>query len=455
VSLETLHYLGVQHGVFATTTRQDLDGLLGAAAATPSTVPLVVHFPAGLTDRAGELQAAERLLPAYLSAGGYPVFVLGEAGLLGAVRRRLSDIFDERVLQRLIERVAQLAVARLDPATASRLPRVQSELRSGGEPFAALTVATGPAPLDDAEREALARELAADKELRGEARAIVNWAERRAGGAHPSYDRRRATLMSRAVLEDAILEAHAAEATGGEPTGWLARRATAALEGVLARFASDSDHGLYPTVVEELLRALYQDQAGGLAWANRKKDSADAFGGDPDRHPGTAFVEGLRMLHADAPRRRIVLVAHGAGAIDVCNLLGRADGLPATATFELVLLAPACDLASLDGVLDERVDGLRVFMLSDELERADRLLGARYPRSLLYFVSGVLEDQPDARIAGMERFQAPVDRVRTPTDADTPPGMRSAATRHADFELDAATLESLAHVVTHGLAPRQ
>jgi hypothetical protein len=450
VPLETLHHLGIQNGVFATTTRQDLDALLGAAASTPSTMPLVVHFPAGLTDRADELHAAERLLPAYLAAGGYPVFVLGEAGLLGTVRRRLSDIFDERVFQRLVERVAQLAVARLDPA-AARLPRMQSELRSGGEPFAELAVATGPAPLDDAERDALARELADDDEVRGEARAIVRWARRRAGGAPPSYDRRRATLMSRAVLEDAILEDQAVQAAGGEPTGWLARRAAAALEGVLSRFASDRDHGLYPTVVEELLRELYRDQAGGLAWANRKKDSADAFGGDPDRHAGTAFLEGLRMLHADAPRRRIVLVGHGAGAIDVCNLLRHAVGLPDTATFELVLLAPACDVASLDAVLDERVDGVRVFVLSDERERADHLLDDRYPRSLLYLVSGVLEDQADAPIAGMDRFPAALERVRAPTDSVTPPGMRSEATRHADFGLDAATQESLAHVVTHGL----
>lgn len=464
MSLETLHYLGLHHGVFGSTTRQDLDALLAAAAAAPPTVPLVVHFPGGLAEPERELAAAERLLPVYRAAGAYPVFVFREAGLLGAMRRTLTEILDERVLQRLIERVTQLAVARLNPAAAPS-PRVQSELHTPGEPFAELAVPAEPAPYGADDRDELARELAADDELRDEARAIVNWAQLRAGSANAGYDRRRATLMSRPVLEDALLEASAARTAGGEGLGWLALRAMDALDGVLTRFAAGRDHGLYPTVVEELLRALYRDQAGALEWANRKKDGADAFGGDPDRHAGTALLEGLRMLHADAPTRRIVLVGHSAGAIDVCHLLRSAAALPGSATFEVVLLAPACDFALLDGALDERVDGVRIFMLGDALERADRLLGTRYPRSLLYFASGVLEDEPDAPIAGMERFHRvpegeavrallatpPNAAIVAPTDADAPDGLRCEATRHLDLETDPATLHSVAHAITHGL----
>lgn len=452
VSLETLHYLGLHHGVFGSTTRRDLDALLAAAAAAPPTAPLVVHFPGGLAEPERELAAAERLLPVYRAAGAYPVFVFREAGLLGAMRRTLTEILDERVLQRLIERVTQLAVARLNPAAAPA-PRVQSELHTPGEPFAELAIPTAPAPVGD--HDELARELAADDELRDEARAIVNWAQLRAGSANSGYDRRRATLMSRPVLEDALLEASAARATGGEGLGWLALRAVDALDSVLTRFGAGRDHGLYPTVVEELLRALYRDQAGALAWADRKKDGADAFGGDPDRHAGTALLEGLRMLHADAPTRRIVLVGHSAGAIDVCHLLRSAAALPGSATFEVVLLAPACDFALLEDALDERVDGLRVFMLGDALERADRLLGARYPRSLLYFASGVLEDEADAPIAGMERFHRFPEgaAVVAPTDPDAPAGLRSEATRHADLETDPATVESVAHAITHGPGP--
>src|SRR3712207_8891098 len=47
--------------------------------------------------------------------------------------------------------------------------------------------------------------------------------------------------------------------------------------------------------------------------------------------------------------------------------------------------------------------------MSDELEKADAVAGAVYPRSLLYLVSGVLEAAktgtvPDAPILGMQRF---------------------------------------------------
>ena len=42
--------------------------------------------------------------------------------------------------------------------------------------------------------------------------------------------------------------------------------------------------------------------------------------------------------------------------------------------------------------------------MTDELEQADRLIPVIYPHSLLYFVSGVLEDEADKPLLGMERY---------------------------------------------------
>ena len=48
--------------------------------------------------------------------------------------------------------------------------------------------------------------------------------------------------------------------------------------------------------------------------------------------------------------------------------------------------------------------------MSDDLERRDAIAGVAYPASLLYFVSGVLEQGTDVPLAGMERFyRAPYD----------------------------------------------
>jgi len=51
-----------------------------------------------------------------------------------------------------------------------------------------------------------------------------------------------------------------------------------------------------------------------------------------------------------------------------------------------------------------RISGLRIFGMGDELERKDAILSSVYPASLLYFVSGVLEDDRDMPLLGMERF---------------------------------------------------
>jgi hypothetical protein len=54
-----------------------------------------------------------------------------------------------------------------------------------------------------------------------------------------------------------------------------------------------------------------------------------------------------------------------------------------------------------------RIAGLRIFGMGDELERKDAILSAVYPASLLYFVSGVLEDDRDMPLLGMERYYGP------------------------------------------------
>src|SRR5205814_1170173 len=74
----------------------------------------------------------------------------------------------------------------------------------------------------------------------------------------------------------------------------------------------------------------------------------------------------------------------------------------------VILIAPACDFGLLAKTLQiagDRVDGLRVFGMSDDRERRDAIAPV-YPSSLLYFVSGVIEEQDDCPLAGMSRYYA-------------------------------------------------
>ena len=109
-----------------------------------------------------------------------------------------------------------------------------------------------------------------------------------------------------------------------------------------------------------------------------------------------------------------------------------------------------------------------MFTMGDGYEKKDHLLGQLYPRSLLYFISGVLEKDPDVPILGMQRFlsgtrpfDAPAlkqiddflesagsDRlVLSVTPAGVPVGLRSGSRRHVDFDDDLPTLESLKEMI--------
>ena len=51
-----------------------------------------------------------------------------------------------------------------------------------------------------------------------------------------------------------------------------------------------------------------------------------------------------------------------------------------------------------------RFDALRVYTMSDAYEAKDRLASVAYPRSLLYFISGVLEGEPGTPLLGLQRY---------------------------------------------------
>lgn len=112
-----------------------------------------------------------------------------------------------------------------------------------------------------------------------------------------------------------------------------------------------------------------------------------------------------------------------------------------------------------------------MFAMKDELEQNDHLVSVIYPRSLLYFVSGVVEGDVDAPIVGMQRFindekvfseaEFPeVDRVRdflaengrraVWSVATQQTGMKSSSKSHGDFDNDPDTVTSVAAILAQG-----
>lgn len=115
------------------------------------------------------------------------------------------------------------------------------------------------------------------------------------------------------------------------------------------------------------------------------------------------------MCNAGLPLR-VVLIGHSMGAIHALRFAlswrkAAAHGtLAANLKFDVILLGPAVGFDEAMAAVDSGAIGnFRVFGLSDEYERRDAI--ARwYGRSLLYFVSGVLEPYADFPLVGMQRF---------------------------------------------------
>ena len=250
---------------------------------------------------------------------------------------------------------------------------------------------------------------------------------------------------------------------------------------VLKRLAEGRDHGVYCTIVEEVLRALYLAKCGAVAWGFMKSDTADHFAKD---RPGDLLVSRLFGLAQSGKPVRVLFVGHSAGAVFAHYFARAAVRPPPGLTLDYALLAPASriDLAA-DLLVDKPsgLDRLRAFTMGDAREIKDDLdhtpFGKIYPRSLLYLISGVLEETPrgrsyaDAPILGLERHlerdtglsaserkaRAKIKKVfadeiiYAPTDQG--PGRQCDTHTHGTIDHDTATLASLISLARDGYKP--
>ncbi|MFC8128934.1 hypothetical protein [Streptomyces sp. NPDC057302] len=481
-----------QGGRLASTTTADIDRLVAGLKDRPR---VVLHFHGGLIDDTLGFATAERLAPVYEAAGADPVFFVWSSGLLETLRGNLPQILNESVFRTLLNRVTRYATGTVfrEPGqralgvAATPTPRaVAAELaqvRTGQEPYARLSAPRDVPPLSDAEQKQIAAELSADTELAERTREIVNSVVP-PGQVHPTEPAAAARdiiggrAAAATLMSPDVVAALAARARTGEralvSTALVVRKTVRVVAAVVGRFRERNDHGLYPTVVEEILREFYLANVGAAIWDAMKRQTADTFvAADDEVRAGRYFLDRFAELLAAGTRPQVTVVGHSAGAVFIGNLLDdlarrrAADDDLVPADFRLrdvVLLAPACTVAQLAPAVRrqaELFDRFRMFTMTDAAERADHLVPFLYPRSLLYFISGVLERGPSRRstvtpIAGMQHWY--LDPAALGPDSDDlrgflradaartvwSPGPGAGARSHIAFDDDPQILASVA-----------
>lgn len=246
---------------------------------------------------------------------------------------------------------------------------------------------------------------------------------------------------------------------------------------VIMRFINKRDHDFYPTIIEELLRELYIAELGAWVWNSMKIKSRDMWKDnagvtDLNQYAGRYLFDKLTAYHKAHPDIQINLVGHSAGSIAVCNLLKMsATAYPELVFDNIIFMAPACrvDLFKDEIVSHQnRFKNFRIFTMTDANEKRDILVNFIYPRSLLYLISGVLENEGkdfDAHILGLQRHinnappYADVDELKivhnflfeneknriifSQTDDTSLDGMRTSSLTHGGFDDDEKTISSI------------
>ena len=444
-----------------------------------------------------------------LGQKSYPIFVVWETGLVETLKSIGQDIGDNP-FQFLFELASKTAQSELFKKAAAHITSALSKKAAAMFGLGLAGEAEAPPPLPVApleqnidripefepqvveyeemteqdEQEFIAL-LEQDEELNARLREIAE------GGAAglAAGDRSQADFVSDALMED-INEDYDSAAAGLAGVGAVLfplvyKKLGAVLLAIVKRFVSKRHHDFVPTLFEELTKVFALQKFAALLWKQMKDNAAEAYTAnepnDPEPHGGAFLIEQLKAYLLAHPETEVNLVGHSAGSIQISHFVEAADNafqqdLLGFKFKNIIMLAPGADFPTFAKIhtRPQRFETLRIFTMTEELEKTDHMIPVVYPHSILYFVSGVADrdDSGDRPILGLARHldrklfkglgihDAQVEAAHefideltqssgsspivwtTTKDAD-PAGRRSNANRHGRFDNDPLTLESV------------
>lgn len=520
-----LNAVYLRDGKFDGMTREDVASSFTAFRAAGSPSRLSLFFHGGLVDKSSGQQGAAREYDLYKDIA-FPLFFIWESGFFEVLSHHLPLIFAETIFGRVVAHANDLILGKLHATQAAPAQEqiAMFSTRANETPEKLDEIAVSTAELD-----AFMTAIKNDPLVQNEAVAIAknstNIESLMSSPAKRALQLSPRTFLSPEIvssLRGAYAQANSRNAGkvtnldalplsigGALEAAWaIAKAAVPVIVNCVRRFASHRDHGVTCTIVEEVLRALYLANFGSSTWEEMKRETEDSFGTDSSVYGGTAVIEEVCQLLKDKPSTPITLVGHSTGAVYIGNFLRHIDVAllaqgDTTSAFDVILMAPANTDDFYAKNYGKRVQGIRIFQMSDTTEQQDHLmskdcgpndpsiLGKVYPRSLLYLVSGICEsfdaqgatnslDADDMPILGMDRYFAEIAtfsgvnyqsvcdlrnkfvigppafpskfvRVLSPTPAKPNDGFRSTSEKHGNFPGDKPTIASIRVCFQQGL----
>ncbi len=464
-----LNYLNVgDAGTFRKTgkyhsTPEDVDALIEHLKTQNK---LVIHFHGGLNSEPVGIEIAKKLSNRYV--GAHPVTIVWETGLIETVKDRISDIHKTKLFKKLVQWIIKRASKHLiedfdlgaKGSTGLTEAEILHELNKE-KPFEDLThtlslgAKSASFSLTEMELDNLIDEIEAELEEE------IDFSDPAISQILTGFDAQKITGSNTESIQAKGISIK------------LIEDIAKLIVQVIRRFANGTHHGLYPTVVEEILQQYYLADVGEWVWSGMKLAAKEMWQDNEglsgvDQHAGTYLLE--KLIHLKQQHNiQIDMVGHSAGAIAICHLFKALKQRQETLDIRnLVFLAPAARYDLFTQQILPQPNFYRTFKMytmSDKYECNDTLVPYVYTRSLLYFISGVLEGKDDMPIIGMERYIHQVDqykesaftKVRAFMNQDNrlilsnsdelnpeaaPPFITTSET-HGDFDDDDSTIRSI------------
>ena len=404
-------------------TPQEIDQLFKELKDNNKT-KIVLYFHGGLVPAKDGMDTAKRIVH-YVekNTDAHPICFIWETGLYKTVMHNLSIVEKSEFFKKLMVKVIKIAGKKLGIEAIDGIgnskgvetmkeAEIQNELDKE-EPFQNyhVNVSSKSASVIDAETVKTEIELEARllPEIEAELEEEIESDDEFKRIAAEEKSDEETKLMNPLYQE--------AEITEGKGIISSAKLITASVKityNVIKRHIQKRDHDFYPTVIEEILREVYVSNIGNWLWGSMKKKAADMwkpsnFTGDYQNwHVGSYFVKKIEEYQKEIGKPLTIdLVGHSAGSIVICELFKIVKSEKSNLKFRnIMFFAPACRCDLFDQAIlssQERFSSFRIFTMKDDLEKQDHLVKFLYPRSLLYLISGILEEERDACILGLQR----------------------------------------------------